>query len=144
MSQYVQFFIRTKEDKFVFLCEYSRSSMIYQVANDIGAVYEKVRELPARSLIQARNILEGYQRINESKIKQLQEDIIRIQGCNNSLQEKREAFEDTQDMIDEYKQDLDEINYAENFFCFLLDIAESQDLWFGIEVGANPTLESIL
>ena len=151
MSQYLEIYIKSKEDNFTYLDAFSRSTCMYQLFDrDIGAPYEKVRKMTKAHLQEAIEIGSGYlQSITERKKKQ--EDTLQlISSFNNSVDEKMEAIYEHQEYLEEYDDSITEWEWTLNYLRVLLNMAENMSyeesktgLYYGIEAG-SPTLEDIV
>ena len=151
MSQYLEIYVKSKEDNFTYLDAFSRSTSMYRLLNeDIGAPYEKVRKMTKARLQEAIGIGSGYlQSIIERKKKQ--EDTLQlISSFNNSVDEKMEAIYEHQEILEEYDDSITEWEWTLNYLRVLLNMAENMSyeesktgLYYGIEVG-SPTLEDIV
>jgi len=151
MSQYLEFYVKSKEDNFTYLDAFSRSTSMYRLFNeDVGAPYEKVRKMTKARLQEAIEIGTGYlQGVNDRKKKQ--EDTLQlISSFNNSVDEKMEAIYEHQEILEEYDESIVEWEWAMNYLRVLLNMVESMSyegneagLYYGIEVG-NPTVDDIV
>lgn len=159
MSSYISFWIKNKDGAVIRLCDFSRSTPIYQAARDIGlkGIYEK--PTPA-SLFDCYCWAEPYtikkadellaqikEKINSWKesVEKIKEKINIIKDITNTpLNEKLEAINEYTSSIDEYKLDLEELEAAATQIIFLEQIRdtatygwseEEKDkcLWAGID-----------
>lgn len=147
MSAYIQFFIKV-DNKFIPIAEYSRSSMLYQVGNEAGAPWEKIRLVNDNFKDYVRTLLkdqidqiEDYQ----AGIKHYEELFKTIAEMNNSASEKMEALSDVR--IDREEVE-DELRHAKDMladFNFMCRMAEDYNYSFyvGIEVG-EPTENDVI
>ena len=150
MSQYVEFFVKSKEDNFTRLDAFSRNTLMYQVlSNDLNVPYEKIKKLTPNFLSKAMAILEGYQQERLDDIKQEESKIAMVATFNNSASEKFKIISELQEVLDEYKEILEEIQATMDYLRILKNIANNlnyQDntgLYCGVEVGA-PTINDII
>lgn len=151
MSQYLEIYVKSKEDNFTYLDAFSRSTCMYHLLNeDIGAPYEKVRRMTKARLQEAIGIGSNYlQSIIERKKKQ--EDTLKlISSFNNSVDEKMEAIYEHQEILEEYDDSITEWEWTLNYLRVLLNMAENMSyeesktgLYYGIEAG-SPTLEDVV
>lgn len=166
MSSYVSFWVKNKDGAVTRLCDFSRSSFIYQVAQDIG-INGKYDEQTDKNIWDRNKWAESYTeadsneiltRLNE-KIKSWKDSIEKIKEkiniikdmANTPLNEKLEAINEYTASIDEYKLDLEQLEAAATQIDFLEIIRdtvsygmskEEKDncLWAGIDCnmkGAN-------
>lgn len=159
MSSYVSFWVKNKDGAVTRLCDFSRSSFIYQVAREVGidGKYDKQtdkniwdRDKWAEPYIKA-NADEILARLNE-KIKSWKDSIEKIKEkiniikdmANTPLNEKLEAIDEYTMSIDEYELDLEQLEAAVTQIDFLEIIRdtvsygmseEEKDncLWAGID-----------
>lgn len=151
MSQYIEFFVRSKEGNFTCLDTFSRSTWMYKVLNeDVGVPYEKVRKLTPNFLREAMSSVAHY--IEDiTKLKERAKDrIVTIATFNNSAQEKAEVVNDLYDRINEYVEEITELQSTYHYLRFLLSMVNTLQyeegaaaLYCGIEVG-DPTNEDII
>lgn len=170
MSSYVSFWVKNKDGAVTRLCDFSRSSFIYQVAQDIG-IDGKYDEQTEKYIWDRNKWAEPYTeadsneiltRLNE-KIKSWKDSIEKIKEkiniikdmANTPLNEKLEAINEYTVSIDEYKLDLEQleaaaiqINFLENIrdtVSYGMSKAEKNNcLWAGIDCnmkGANDEEE---
>ncbi len=141
MSAYIQFFIR-HEDTFLPIGVFNRNNAIYQVFDGI-AVWEKIRPIGEPALNDAENIAKGFICENEKALAQAEEEQNLIAKFNNSIEDKLEAYGDYRDYIIEIKNNIKDLEAAQQYLWFLRDILESIEdtdfnkqpyLYVGIEV----------
>lgn len=154
MSQYINFFIRTKvkdETVFIPIGSFSRSSHIYQAITD--APYEKIRPLKYDELNDIVRDLYDSKRKYEDNIKDIEHKITSvIPSFNNSTEEKMEEIREQQSYIDDISEDIAGIQFSIGYFCALEEIiydnsdaTSSRDdiIYCGIEIG-YPTEEDVV
>lgn len=159
MSQYIQFFIRC-EDKFVPMCSYSRSNMIFR-AFAYHAPYEKVTPITEHILRAAKNYLKSEEDGIEAKIELYRDMIESIRHFDNDVDDKLEAINSVNADIGELKSELEEIRLAKAFTdildgilvsakyrddgdgCPLANYTEDTVLYAGIEVPEYPTMNDL-
>lgn len=166
MSSYVSFWVKNKDGAITRLCDFSRSSFIYQAIKDVGPVGTYEKPTPASGW-DCYCWAEPYTRANANevlvllneKIKSWKDNIEKIKGkinlvrnmANTPVNEKLEAIDEYTESIDEYKLDLEQLEAATTQIGFLEIIRdtvsygmseEEKDncLWAGIDCnmkGAN-------
>ena len=152
MSMYVDFFIK-RDNKFIQIADYSRNSQIYKITSDC-LPYGKVRALTIQDLekfigVVCRDIKEYKERIEKINMR-----ISNISSFNNSVEDKLEAINTYEMDKSEWEDDIEELQFAKNFFMFLEDLIESgiygeenkeinsdKYLYAGIEVGEPVEVE---
>lgn len=170
MSSYVSFWVKNKDGAVTRLCDFSRSTVIYQAARNIGLVgiYEKPTPASAYDcycwaepytikksdelLAQIKEKIQSW----KNSIEKIKEKINIIKNiANTPLNEKLEAIDEYTASIDEYKLDLEQFEAAATQIDFLEIIRdtvsygmseEEKDncLWAGIDCsmkGANDEEE---
>ena len=171
MSSYVSFWVKNKDGAVTRLCDFSRSSFIYQAASyagingkydeqpDGGILWDRDKWAEPYTKAKANEIL-AY--LNE-KIKSWKDSIEKIKEkinivknmANTPLNEKLEAIDEYTRSIDDYKLDLEQLEAAATQIDFLEIIRdtvsygmseEEKDncLWAGIDCnmkGANDEEE---
>ena len=151
MSQYLEIYVKSKEDNFIYLDAFSRSTFMYRLFNeDVGAPYEKVRKMTRARLQEAIEIGSGYLQGAIERKKRHEDTLQLISSFNNSVNEKMEAIYEHQEILEEYNESITEWEWTMNYLRVLASMAESMSyegskagLYYGIEVGA-PTLEDIV
>lgn len=152
MSMYIDFFIR-RDNKFIRIADYSRNSQIYKITSDC-LPYGKVRALTIFDLEKFSNIV--HEDIIECKkhIEKINTCISNISNFNNSIEDKLEAINTYEMDKSDWEDDIEELQFAKNFFMFLEDLIESgiygeenkemnsnKYLYAGIEVGEPVEVE---
>ena len=170
MSSYVTFWVKNKDGAVTRLCDFSRSTAIYQAARSIGLVGTYEKPTPASCWdcpcwaepYTIKKSDELLAQINE-KIKSWKDSIEKIKEkinivkdiANTPLNEKLEAIDEYTASIDEYKLDLEQLEAAAtqiNFLEIIRDTAsygmseeeKNNCLWAGIDCnmkGANDEEE---
>ena len=151
MSQYLEIYVKSKEDNFTYLDAFSRSTFMYRLFSEhVGAPYEKVCKMTKARLQEAIEIGSDYlQGVIDRKKKQ--EDTLQlISSFNNSVAEKMEAIYEHQEYLEEYDESITEWDWTLNYLRVLLNMINSMSyegnqtgLYYGIEVG-SPTLEDVV
>ena len=166
MSSYVTFWVKNKDGAVTRLCDFSRSTAIYQAARSIGLVGTYEKPTPASCWdcpcwaepYTIKKSDELLAQINE-KIKSWKNSIEKIKEkiniikdiANTPLNEKLEAIDEYTASIDEYKLDLEQLEAAATQINFLEIIRDTVSygmseeeknncLWAGIDCnmkGAN-------
>ena len=170
MSSYVSFWVKNKDGAVTRLCDFSRSTAIYQAARSIGLVGTYEKPTPASCWdcpcwaepYTIKKSDELLAQINE-KIKSWKDSIEKIKEkiniikdiANTPLNEKLEAIDEYTASIDEYKLDLEQLEAAAaqvNFLEIIRDTVsygmseeeKNNCLWAGIDCnmkGANDEEE---
>ena len=150
MSSYLNFFIRNK-NKFLPIGSFCRSSEIYQLGSILFAPYEKVKPLTRENIRQAIDCCDSKIKEYKTSIQCIRSKISFLMGCNDSLEVKLENYECYLESIQEYKEEIEDITYAKDYFitldCILDDVEYCSDfdcskyIYFGIEAGYNTITE---
>ena len=170
MSSYVSFWVKNKDGAVTRLCDFSRSSFIYQAAREVG-IEGKYDEQTDKNIWDRDKWAEPYTKANadeiltrlNEKIKSWKNSIEKIKEkiniikdiANTPLNEKLEAIDEYTASIDDYKQDLEQLEAAAtqiNFLEIIRDTAsygmseeeKNNCLWAGIDCnmkGANDEEE---
>lgn len=151
MSQYLEFYVKSKEDNFTYLDAFSRSTSMYRLLNeDIGAPYGKVRKLDKAHLQEAIEIARGYLEGLVERKKKHGDMLQLISSFSNPVDEKIEAIYELQQDFEEYNESIEEMEYVINYLRVLASMVDSMSyhgsetgLYYGIEVG-SPTLEDVV
>ena len=170
MSSYISFWVKNKDGAVTRLCDFSRSSFIYQVAREVG-IEGKYDEQTDKNIWDRDKWAEPYTKANadeiltclnkkikswKDSIKKIKEKIDMVKNmANTPLTEKLDVIDEYIASIDEYKLDLEQLEAAAiqiNFLEIIRDTAsygmseEEKDncLWAGIDCsmkGANDEEE---
>ena len=151
MSAYIQFFVRN-ENAFMPISIYSRGNTIYQYFDEYTP-WEKIKPVTRGLLDKIRdNINEDLVAMQKryDRAKEMKEWIATL---NNSLEEKMEYIENTEEVLSECCEAIEQLTYTKHYLHFLDDIIESAEyeddidhknyLYVGIEVG-SPTVDDIV
>lgn len=145
MSSYVNFYIKDikRDDKFVYLDGYSRSSYIYDAFDEVKGenLDDKYRckVLTFTDIETIESKLKERKEVVLNSIKELEtkkEDIIKM---NNSVQEKEYALDDIYESINAEKSELQEVEFSLDFYNVLWGVSGlgGNRVYAGIE-GINP------
>lgn len=151
MSQYLEIYVKSKEDNFTYLDAFSRNTAMYRLFNeDLGAPYGKVRKMTKARLQEGLEIASGYLQGFTDRKKKHEDTLQLVSSFNNSVDEKMEAIYELQEYLEEYDESIVEMEWVTNYLRVLLSMTESisyegskTGLYYGIEVG-TPTLEDVV
>lgn len=148
MSAYICFYFKTKNDTFICLDEFSRSSKMYAACQAAHAPWEQLdaftkerREEVSRNLNDLKD--EARERIHELN-DELKDSTV-FEGL--SLEDRMALRNDFKNEIKEWESDISEIDYALDFVELIGGMHEEEDLswenqlYFGFEVSGK--LENI-
>ena len=142
MSSYMHFFARSDHDDFIQLDHFSRNNIIYTIVNSNANVsYGAINLIDNQIFKSCAAIAYGYISDAKSNIQHYQNLINQISTFNNDIQDKLNAINDYKATIEDCEQELDEYQFAENFFVMLQNI--QAPIYVGIECGSLVTLENI-
>ena len=125
MSQYLEFYIRGKDNQFYPIAEYCRSSSHFQAFNEYVPSYDGLGAITEQTL--------GYVRSDVKKQIQEQKHLIErershkqdILQANNSFEEKMDAICDSDQYIEETEDEIRTWEAVDYFIDFLYGIIES-------------------
>lgn len=151
MSQYVEFFVRSKEGNFTCLDTFSRSTWMYHIlSEDIGVPYEKIRKLTPAFLREAMVATTNHIKELEDIKKGAQFRIAAVAKFNNSAQEKAEVVNDICNSLNECEEEINDLQHTYHYLRFFLSMVNTLQyeegnpaLYCGIEVG-NPIDKDIV
>lgn len=151
MSAYIQFFIRY-ENAFLPISVYSRNNLIYGYFDEYTP-WEKIKPITRSLLNKIRDDVNEDLRAEEKRYDRAKEMKEWIATLNNSLEEKMEYIENTEEVLGDCCETIEKLNGIKSYLNFLDDIIESVEyedgidhknyLYVGIEVG-NPTVDDIV
>jgi hypothetical protein len=148
MSAYICFYFKTKNDTFICLDEFSRSSKMYAACQAAHAPWEQLDPLPKERREEvARNLndLKDEARANIAELNMELKDSTIFEGL--SLDDRMTLRNDFKNEIKEWESDISEIDYALDFLELIGGMHEEEDLsgenqlYFGFEVSGK--LENI-
>ena len=151
MSAYIQFFVRN-ENTFMPISIYSRNNTVYQYFDEYTP-WEKIRPVTRGLLNKIRDDINEDLAATQKRYDHAKEMKEWIATLNNSLEEKMEYIENTEEVLSECCEEIEQLTYAKHYLNFLNDVIESVEyednidhknyLYVGIEVG-NPTVDDIV
>lgn len=142
MSQYVNFFIKTKDEKYIPIADYSRSSWAYKIMSD--APYEKLKRYSYTEL--ENKIFKLQELITSSldSIKRTEEQIQLVGQMNNSIDDKIKIIYDLHFDIIRDKECLEELEITKAEFNFIANLySQDLEIYAGVEVG-DSTIQEIM
>lgn len=160
MSQYMQFFVRC-EDKFVPMCDYSKSNKIFE-AFAYAVPYGKIAPITETILHGVQEYLTGWEDNIQARIASYKDLIESIRHFDNSVDDKLEAIASVSSDIFSEEGRLEEIRFAKAFTnilddilvsakyrddgdgCPLANYTEDTVLYAGIEVPEYPTMDDVI
>ncbi len=139
MSQYVDFFIRHDNGKFISIGDYSRSNPIYQALQYI-VPYENATPFTKEIFDEAYNDLtrsiEGFKRGIEDYKKQN----TLIATMSDPLNEKLERIAENESSIKELEEEIETYTAQRYYLTLYFDMNdhwEKNEVWVGVEVSAS-------
>lgn len=120
MSSYISFYLKV-EDKYCSLGSYSRNCSEYQFFKDF-VPYEKLGSLTLDHLTTIKEDVNFAIKNKETAIKNYSNNIELIKTFNNSAEEKMQLIGHNLEVIEEFKEDLEEDNKCLSFINFLMNI----------------------
>lgn len=146
MSSYLNFFVRSKNDEFTQIASYSRNHYIYDA---YGAPYEKIALVTVDHIQSAIDDLGNRREMLEENIELAEEMIQYI--CSfpvesfTMLESKMNAINEQKELINEYKDDIKQVELARFHLSFIHDAIamDGCHIYAGVEIS-NPTKEDIL
>ena len=156
MSQYIHIFVRSDKDEFIPIRCARRGSVIYDTFGDY-APYEKIAPVTGDTLSRIGDDI-------NNRLKQCQNSIDKYNGkielitqmAGVSIEDRVDHINDYMNTINEYKEDMKQLEIANNYILFLADIIEEKDdsvkyysgrdipvIYMGIECGSSVTLDDV-
>lgn len=146
MSSYLNFFVKSKNGEFTQIASYSRSHYIYDA---YGAPYEKIALVTLDHIQGALDDLSNRREMLEENIDLANQMIKYICSfpieTSTALESKMEAINEQQSLINEYNDDIKQVELARFHLSFLYDAIDLEEckIYAGIEIS-DPTEEDIL
>lgn len=121
MSAYKYFFIKSNNNEFIQIGEFSRNTEVYRYCN---APYEKIKPLTIDNLNQIIcDIEQGIECVKRG-IQADKDERELVVKMNNSINEKMETLLEIGRSIEENTNYLDDLKWACNYFAFLINIID--------------------
>ncbi len=150
MSQYVNFYFKTKNDTFISIGDFSRDTKMYDICREVGAPWEQLAPFTEERREAALNhlhYLKGKVREHISELKSELENVHEFEWLNvNDLMTLRENLRSE---IKEWEEETSKLDYAINFVNIIGKMREGHDyphetqIYFGFEVeGALENLKN--
>lgn len=147
MSSYLNFFVCSKNGDFTKIASYSRNHYIYDA---YGAPYEKIALVTLEHLQAAMDDLNNRKEMLEENIELAEEMIKYICSfpveSSTALESKMNAINEQKELINEYKDDIKQVELARFHLSFIYD-AIAMDaysrIYAGVEIS-NPTKKDIV
>lgn len=127
MSQYLEFFIRGKDNQFYPIAEYCRSSSYYEAFESYVPSYDGLGAVTERTLGCVRVDVERYIKERKQSIELEKVHKRDILQANNSFEEKMDAICDCDEYIEETKEEIEAWEAVDHFINFLYGILESMN-----------------
>ena len=146
MSSYLNFFVRSKNGEFTQIASYSRNHYIYDA---YGAPYEKIALVTLEHIQGALDDLNNRREMLEENIELAEEMIKYICSfpieSSTALESKMSAINEQQSLINEYKNDIKQVELARFHLSFIYDAIDLEEckIYAGVEIS-NPTKEDIV
>lgn len=146
MSSYLNFFVRSKNSEFTQIASYSRNHYIYDA---YGAPYEKIALVTLEHLQAAMDDLNNRKEMLEENIELAEEMIKYICSfpveSSTALESKINAINEQQSLINEYKDDIKQVELARFHLSFIYDAIDLEEckIYAGVEIS-DPTEEDIV
>lgn len=150
MSQYVNFYFKTKNDTFISIGDFSRNTKMYDVCREVGSPWEQLAPFTEERREAALNHLHYLKHKIREYISELESELKHshiYQGLN--VKERIAWREDIRSEINEWEDEIFQLNYAINFIDIIGKMSEGHDLphenqlYFGFEVdGALENLKN--
>lgn len=146
MSSYLNFFIRSKNGEFTQIASYSHNHYIYDA---YGAPYEKIALVTLKHIQSVLDDLSNRKEMLEENIDLANQMIKYICSfpieSSTALESKMSAINEQQSLINDYTDDIKQVELARFHLSFLYDAIDLEDckIYAGVEIS-NPTEEDIV
>lgn len=132
MSSYVNFWVKNQKGQVTRLFSYSRSNMIYRVANDCNIWNDQgyASPLTIDRVADMRGELETRKRQEEKQICNYKTSIETVKDFKDiTLEEKMSAIEEYWNLIEECQEEIEEITFAVDILILLEEIRSNNSDW---------------
>lgn len=150
MSQYINFYFKTKNDTFISIGDFSRNTKMYDVCREVGAPWEQLAPFTKERREEAVKNLRYLKCKIREHIFELESELKHshiYQGLN--VKERMAWREYIRSEIKEWEDEISQLDYAINFVTIIRKMSEGHDLphenqlYFGFEVdGALENLKN--
>lgn len=148
MSSYINFFVKSKSNELCPIGDFSRNTVLYRTFEHI-VPFGKVISIAKQTILDVKEELKTQREAEEIVLKENEELLNKISTFNNSIEEKISAISDQQDVINDIKCSIYEIEYAYNYVTALLEIVDTQPvenennyIYAGIEVPRDYSINN--
>lgn len=125
MSQYLNFYIRGKDNQFYPIAEYCRSSSYFEAFKDYVPSYDGLGAITEQTLGCVRRNVECHIKEQKQFIEREKTHKQDILQANNSFEEKMDAICDCDQFIEESEDEIEAYEAVDYFIDFLYGIIES-------------------
>jgi len=140
MSQYVNFFIRHDNGKYISLTSFSRSNPIYEALEYLVPSYEGATLLTTSIYNEAYTNLTRNINAFEESIKEYKEENENIIKMSDPLDVKLEHIRENTRAIKDLEKEVDTYTAQRHYLSFLYELVdewEKNEIWVGIEVDID-------
>ena len=148
MSSYINFFVKSKSNDLCPIGDFSRNTVLYRTFEHI-VPFGKVISIAKQTILDVKEELKTQREAEEVVLKENEELLNKISTFNNPIEEKISAIYDQQDVINDIKDSIYEIEYAYNYVTALLEIVDTQPvenennyIYAGIEVQRDYSINN--
>ena len=146
MSQYINFYFKTKNDTFISVGDFSRSTKMYEVCREVGAPWEQLEPFTKKRREQVLNGLLYRKCKARNRILELESELKDSHIFKGlSLEDRVTWREELKFEIKQWKEKISELDYGINFVTIIGEMREGHEnqLYFGFEVeGALENLKN--
>ena len=140
MSQYVNFYIQSKNGEWIKLDAFSKNSIVYEyIQNHLS--YEDGRVLTPEIFKETIDSINSDISVGKECIQNAEEKKDLIASMNNSVEEKLEAIHGVDNEIQEIRESLDDLLCGLSVIRTFYSITDRNDIYAGIEWNPNYSEE---
>lgn len=145
MSQYINFYFKTKDDTFISVGDFSCNTKMYEVCREVGAPWEQLEPVTEKRREQVLNGLLYRKCKVRKRISELESELKDSHIFKGlSLEDRVTWREELKFEIKQWKEKISELDYGINFITIIGEMREGHDyphenqLYFGFEVEGAP------
>ena len=157
MSQYINFYIRTKSGEFISTHDWSRNNYVYRAFED--APYAKVRKLSEKDIKHALNWINSeveFYNKHLTRLTAMKNDLLAATNKEDIMDHLNYYYQDVEDI----REELEDLKFAENFIVFLQEMkntfentdpdktvpdnGQKTSIWYGIDAPIYPKDKDII
>lgn len=125
MSQYVSYYLKPANGKYIPIGDFPRNSKIYQYSETALIPYGDITAINSQKLVELRNAVKEDIRYFETQCEKYQKQKQEVFEYRNSVEEKHNFITSLDTQIEDVRQDIQELISADGWFLALQNMQEA-------------------